>query len=431
MSGQALDLRRSIQIVRRYWILVGVAAVLGLLASAGYAMLNPPGLTSNALVVLPTSTRQMATQVVIAQSEPVLMRAQLQADPGLPLVTLRSRIQVKQLTGNVLSISGQGRTAAQAERLTNAVADSYMNYLRTGESLLGTTNARLLAPAATATGSSLPFHLAIFAGLGVLIGALAGAVLALALGRSDQRLRERDEIADVMGVPVIASVATGHPSDPEGWAKLLQEYEPGVIHAWSMRRALNQLGLVDLDLHGPGAGADSSLAVLSLASDRKALAAGPQLAVFAASLGIPTALVIGSQQDEIATASLRAACATVSAQQTGRPANLQIIVAEQGNISRLDALAVIVGVVDSQAPRVTDTMRAASTVLAVSAGAATAEQLARVAVSAAAAGRSFAGVIVTDPDSTDQTTGRLPQPTRPRQRRPPGRMTGTSTEIRR
>ena len=40
-----------------------------------------------------------------------------------------------------------------------------------------------------------------------------------------------------------------------------------------------------------------SLAVLSLSSDPGPLALGPQLAVFAASLGIPTTLVIGPQQD--------------------------------------------------------------------------------------------------------------------------------------
>ena len=42
MSGQALDLQRSAQIVRRYKILIGVAAAVGLLAGAGYAFLNPP-----------------------------------------------------------------------------------------------------------------------------------------------------------------------------------------------------------------------------------------------------------------------------------------------------------------------------------------------------------------------------------------------------
>ena len=58
-------------------------------------------------------------------------------------------------------------------------------------------------------------------------------------------------------------------------------------------------------------------------------------------------------------------------------------------------------------------MSAAVTVLAVSAGAATAEQLARVAASAADNGRDIAGILVANPDPSDQTTGRLPQLARP------------------
>jgi hypothetical protein len=48
-------------------------------------------------------------------------------------------------------------------------------------------------------------------------------------------------------------------------------------------------------------------------------------------------------------------------------------------------------------------------VLAVTSGAASAEQLARVAVSVTADGRDIAGILVADPDSSDRTTGRLPQ----------------------
>ena len=87
------------------------------------------------------------------------------------------------------------------------------------------------------------------------------------------------------------------------------------------------------------------------------------------------------------------------------------------------ALTVVVAVVDGKAPRVAETMRATATVLGVSAGVATAEQLARVAASAAADGRDIAGILVADPDPGDPTTGRLPQLARPGQRRMPTRMT--------
>ena len=86
------------------------------------------------------------------------------------------------------------------------------------------------------------------------------------------------------------------------------------------------------------------------------------------------------------------------------------------------ALTVIVAVVDGMAPQVADTTRGATTVLAVSAGGVTADQLARVAVSAADDRRDIAGIIVADPDPADHTTGRAPQPTRPPGHRRPTRL---------
>jgi len=46
MSEQALDLRRSAQIVRRHKIVVAVFAALGLLAGIGWALHRPPMLSS-------------------------------------------------------------------------------------------------------------------------------------------------------------------------------------------------------------------------------------------------------------------------------------------------------------------------------------------------------------------------------------------------
>jgi capsular polysaccharide biosynthesis protein len=432
MSGQALDLRRSAQIVRRYRILVGALAVLGLLLGAGYAALHPPVKSSNALIVLPVSNREIATQVVIAKSEPVLSGALASISPSTSLTELRSHVQIKSLTGNLISITAGGSSAAQAESAANGVANSFVSYLGSGISAVGHVQAKLVAPANSATGSSLPIQLAIFAVLGAIIGAIVGAVVALALGRGDRRLRERDAIADAIGVPVVASVPVGHPSDPGGWTKLIAEYEPGVIHAWSLRRALNQLGLIDLDLRNPRDDDRPSVAVVSLSADRKALAVGPQLAAFGASLGVSTELVVGNQADENETASLRAACSALAAQPATHDGRLRVT-ADDSQPRREDPepLHVLVSVVDRQAPQVGETARAAVTVLAISPGTATAEQLARVAVSAASDGRNIAGIIVADPDSADRTTGRLPQPGRLARRRLPTRVNGPTTETRR
>jgi hypothetical protein len=76
-------------------------------------------------------------------------------------------------------------------------------------------------------------------------------------------------------------------------------------------------------------------------------------------------------------------------------------------------------------------MRTNATVLGVSAGAATAEQLARAAVVASADGREIAGLLVADPDPGDQTTGRVPRLARPARSRLPNRLRGIATEIKR
>jgi hypothetical protein len=171
--------------------------------------------------------------------------------------------------------------------------------------------------------------------------------------------------------------------------------------------------------------------VLSLSTDRKALALGPQLAAFAAAAGIPTALVIGPGQDANVAATLHTACAAAAPPKISR--YLRVAVSNDAQAGQLPGivLVVVVAIVDGQAPRVADTMRATATVLGVSAGAATADQLARIAVSAATDGREIAGILVADPDVADRTTGRVPQVARPGLRAMPTRITGTTTEMRR
>jgi hypothetical protein len=100
---------------------------------------------------------------------------------------------------------------------------------------------------------------------------------------------------------------------------------------------------------------------------------------------------------------------------------LRVIVSGEGNAAGQIAadLAIVVAVIDGQYPNAALMMRTTETVVGVSAGAATADQLGRVVASASGDGRSVAGILVADPDPTDRTTGRLPQLTRLAQRRSP------------
>lgn len=427
MIHEPLDFKRAVQLLMRRKLVLLVAAVLGLVAGGALAVLRPPLLTSQAWVVLQPSVRGgIGTQVVIARSDAVLTQALREAHERMSLQDLRNKVDVESRTSTLLVISATGRTAAHAEDTANAVARGYVSYVgHRGNLPDGPVQARVLQPAMSATGPDRTPRLVGMGLLGALIGAVLAALGILATGRRDRRLRHRDEIADSIGVPVLASIGVDHPSNAAGWRRLIQEYQPGAVDAWRMRKALQYLGLTDLSLTGQQAGG-LTLTVISSSVDRKALALGPQLAVFAASRGIHTALVVGPQQDITATATLRAACTAPPPQP---PSRLRLIVTDQANAAPEPdiALTVVVTVVDTQAPQVTHLNRTAVAVLGVSAGAATAEQLARAAASAAVGGHDIIGILVADPDPADTTTGRLPQIDRPAHRRRPTRLTGTTT----
>jgi capsular polysaccharide biosynthesis protein len=445
MSQQALDLRRSTQILRRRKVLVLILVTLGILGGGSYAVLTPPLLGSTALIALPESPVNAAagtttsgtdpftaTQEVIATSYPVLADALPDVRPAMSLTKLRHDVQVGSPAPGIISITASGKTAADAEATANAVADSYIAYVRSSKSPVGHVAAQPLESATSASGPAPIKRTVIFALLGALVGGLIGAIVALAIGRSDRRLRERDEIANSIGVPVLASFPVAHPGDAAGWMKLLEDYKPAAVHAFRLQQALQQLGTASAGAgNGSGRGRPS-VTVLSVSSDPGAFALGPQLAVFAASQGIPTTLVVGALQDVKAAATLRTACAVPPSTSSRRPAELRVTVADGAADVKADGtLTVVVAVVDGQHPEVPDMARTAATVLGVSAGAATAEQLARVAMSAALVGRDITGILVADPEPTDRTTGRIPQLPRSSHRRLPTRLMGMMTEIKR
>ncbi len=445
MSQQALDLRRSVQLVRRHRLLVGVMVLIGIVLGCAYSVLNPPMLTATALVVFPQTTQSAAaaaaaangatdtftsTLEVIATSNQVLADALPNVRPAMSFDTLRQRVNVGNVTNSIVSINAEGKTAADAEVTANALASAYIKYVNAPTSPIGNQSAGLLQPATSAAGTA-PIEALIVTGfLGGLGGLLIGAIVAVAISRRDRRLRERGEIANSIGLPVLASFPVARPSDAGGWTRLLQEYEPDAVYSWRLRRALRQVGMPDELL---GYGDNSSLTVLSLASDPGALALGPQLAAFAASLGVSTVLVVGPQQDENVAATLRTACSVPLPPSPNDRSHLSLAVCDAADFDRLPnaMLTVVVTVVDGQTPRMPDTMRTTATVLGVSSGAATAEELAKTAVSAAIDGREIMGIFVANPDPADQTTGQIPRLARPSRHRMPTRVNGITTEIRR
>jgi capsular polysaccharide biosynthesis protein len=412
MGGQALDLRRSAQIVWRLKGLVAAFIALGFLAGAAYTKVVPEVYQSRAVVAISPSI-STASQAAVVTSPQVLVSALNGVDRGVPLNTLRNHVFVLSMGTGLMAVVAEASSPAQAIDTANVVARSYIAYAAGGLAT-GPVPAQLFLPATSAAGTTLPWRLFYAAGAGVLAGAVIGLIVALAVGRGNRWLRERDEIADSIGVPVLASVRVSHPAKPAGWTELLDTYEPEAADAWRLRKVLREVGAATGD--------GSSVAVLSLTDDRKALALGPQLAAFAAKQGIPATLVLDSRQDAKVTAALRAGCAAAAGPRgPGRP-DVAVINPDEDTLPS-GGLVVVVAVVDGRAPRVAATMRATTTVLGVTSGVVTAQQLARIAASAAGGGRDIIGILVADPDPGDPTTGRLPQLARLGQRRMPTRMT--------
>lgn len=266
--------------------------------------------------------------------------------------------------------------------------------------------------------------------LGLAAAVVIAAIFLLVFGRRDRRLRYRDEIADAVGTTVIASIRSRAPRAVAGWTSLLEGYDPGAVDSWALRQALRQLVLGESAIGSRQADRSegavrpaASITMVTMSDDPRALAMGPQIAAYAASVGVRTRLVI-AQRHEAADA-LWAACSRVRGDEEVRPG---LFVStrpdEQSDEQHEVDLTIVLAVVDRGKPELLDLPGATLTILAVSAGSATAEDLARTAVKADDAGSRIGGIIVADPDNLDRTTGRLLQHERSHQVPLPSRLTG-------
>jgi hypothetical protein len=127
-------------------------------------------------------------------------------------------------------------------------------------------------------------------------------------------------------------------------------------------------------------------------------------------------------QGHESAAPLWAAAAQLADSNEARP-GLRVVTAESVELAA-SALTVLLVVVDRRRPVLPDLPEASHTIISLAAGAATAEELARVAVTADDAGSRIVALVVADPDNLDRTTGRLLQRERAQQVPLPARMTG-------
>lgn len=491
MNEQPLNLRSSLQEIRRRRVLIIVVAALCGIAGLAYGLFGPSNETAVALVLLPPTTgtnsagnsgntgnsgaagNGIDTNAVIARSTPVLAAAGAKVSPPLGPLGVKKLVTVTPLSAQILQIQAQDRTSKYAVQLANAVAASYVAYIGQLEGssaqaavtalqhesslltkqvndlqtqidtvtsriategagssagqqdtdLLGSLKSeqnqvslelnrvtgqitneqiengatanttRILQKATTQPVSKygFPIEAAI---IGFLIGALGSTAFVLVRLQNGRRLRLRDEFARIAGAPVIGSLESPRCTSPSDWRDLL-EAPARATDEWALRHILHTVPA--------GRNRAPAVRVISFADDSPALTTGPRLALHAAGSGIPTALV---PEDPVvpggsSLAPMRAAF--TGAQPVGRGLPLTIGLGDTDEAQSY----LIVSVVVFDGPSAKLTASDAMNLLAISPNFVTAEELAQLALTAANSGFVLDGVVVVNPDPTDNTTGSM------------------------
>jgi len=177
MNQHAPDLPRSVEIIGRCRILIGVMAALGLLAGAVFAEVYPADYTSKVVVVF-TAPACPAGAIC---GGPAFPPAYSQAGS---LGAVSNGVQITPVTGNVVSVSASAGTAARARAAAEAAARGYIDQADSPTYLGEHASARVLRGVTSATGTAPPKRLEGAALLGAVFGALLGVIMALAGARA-------------------------------------------------------------------------------------------------------------------------------------------------------------------------------------------------------------------------------------------------------
>ncbi len=289
--------------------------------------------------------------------------------------------------------------------------------------------ASVIQPASPAVRMPVVARVALYAGLGAAVALLVTGIVVALRGRRESTLRSRDEFADAIGVPVVASLHSRAPRSVSGWTSLLQSYAPDSVEIWALRQLLRLVtpgapgSMPGVSENAPG---PTTVVVMTMSDDLPALAVGPQFASFAASTGAAIQLVRAQQPHE-STNALAAACSRLKKDAQPRPG---LSVGSSVDVRYTGDLIVRLAVLSRQRPDIhLDGADDAVILLAVTPGAATADDLARVAIAADDAGHPITGIVVANPDSLDRTTGRLLPTERAHHVPLPSLMTGTTIAV--
>lgn len=235
--------------------------------------------------------------------------------------------------------------------------------------------------------------------LGAVGGFFVASMFVVARKRRDPRLRTRDALAVALGAPVVLTLDVRGRRTTQEWVDLFERHQARASDRWAVRKALRELGVDE---------ATGDLDVVCFGDDRAAMALAAEVGLAATASGFPTTFSVIAAAGVDASA-LRATCAGFAGEGRQPRAGLHLVDGAPAERRADVGLSVTTVVLDKDQPEAVATTqrgRAAATVLSVSAGFASADQLARTAIAAADAGSPICGVLLANPSPDDQTVGR-------------------------
>ena len=281
--------------------------------------------------------------------------------------------------------SEQNQVSLQLNSVTNQITNAQLE----NGSTASTTRILQKATAQPTSRYGFPIEAGIIA---FALGLLGSTVFVLVRLQRGHRLRLRDEIARTAGAPVIASLDAPSCTTPAAWRDLL-EGRPRATTEWALRHVLHSLP--NRSRPRP------AVRVISFAGDSPALTTGPLLAKHAATSGTPTVLAPESppeSEDRLLT-PLRAAFTGADPVNRGLPFTLGL--KDTGG----DPPEFLVSLVVFDGNSTVLTPSDAVNLLSISPNFVTDDELAQLALQAADSGSALEGVVVVNPDPSDNTTG--------------------------
>lgn len=338
---------------------------------------------SSALAGLEGQAAELTKQVNKYDQEIKVQEAAIQSNPNSAMAQADT-----QLLGSLTT--AQSNASLQLQSVNSQIAAAELN------NAANNGGTEVIQHASSATGPSL---------LSRLLPIFGGAILGLLLGRAYILIRQRnshltthDEIASAAGVPVVLSSTADSLGRSSDWLTLLREHQPSETEVWNVRKVLSYLDVPELGRR--------ELTVITLAEDGASMAAVAHFAVASATSGIPTSLVLTS--DDSGSRGLSDACDLLTARSEMARPNLQLFKGSDPVEEAESALTIVSIVLSRDQPTLPAFMARGMVFLALSAGFVDEEQLSRILIAVGQEGLSVEGLFVTNPMSADRTLGSLP-----------------------